>query len=263
MKKGIILAILQKYMGDKEKLDEVLGRAKEMGYEAVQYIIPDYVTPEEYKELLDKHGMKYLCCGAKFEAMDEDPQATREAIELSDLFETDYIDVNTMPLKYRETEEGFREYARRLNAIAQVVKKSGKKILYHPHALEYASFGDGKIGMDILIQETDSEGVNFILDTHWMACGGVVLADWIRKVKGRMKIIHFKDYAIVPGVEGCEQVDKRFAEVGQGNIDWPSVVAACKEIGVEYAVVEQDSCYDKEPYGCAKRSMEGMIKFGV
>ncbi len=108
MKKGIILAILQKYMGDKEKLDEVLGRAKEMGYEAVQYIIPDYVTPEEYKELLDKHGMKYLCCGAKFEAMDEDPQAIREAIELSDLFETDYIDVNTMPLKYRETEEGFR-----------------------------------------------------------------------------------------------------------------------------------------------------------
>ncbi len=80
MKKGIILAILQKYMGDKEKLDEVLGRAKEMGYEAVQYIIPDYVTPEEYKELLDKHGMKYLCCGAKFEAMDEDPQAIRKPL---------------------------------------------------------------------------------------------------------------------------------------------------------------------------------------
>lgn len=263
MKKGIILAILQKYMGDKEKLDEVLGRAKEMGYEAVQYIIPDYVTPEEYKELLDKHGMKYLCCGAKFEAMDEDPQAILDAMELSDLFGTDYIDVNTMPSKYRETEEGFREYARRLNAIAEVTKKAGKKILYHPHALEYASFGDGEIGMDILIRETDPEGVNFILDTHWMSCGGVVLADWIRKVKGRMKIIHFKDYAIVPGVESCEQVDKRFAEVGQGNIDWPSVVAACKEIGVEYAVVEQDSCYDKEPYGCAKRSMEGMIKFGV
>ena len=56
MKKGIILAILQKYMGDKEKLDEVLGKAKEMGYEAVQYIIPDYVTPEEYKHCLTNTG---------------------------------------------------------------------------------------------------------------------------------------------------------------------------------------------------------------
>ena len=53
MKKGIIIGILQKYLGDKEKLDEVLGRVKEMGYEAIQYIIPDYVTPEEYKTLLD------------------------------------------------------------------------------------------------------------------------------------------------------------------------------------------------------------------
>ena len=51
MKKGIIIGILQKYLGDKEKLDEVLGRVKEMGYEAIQYIIPDYVTPEEYKAL--------------------------------------------------------------------------------------------------------------------------------------------------------------------------------------------------------------------
>ena len=108
MKKGIILAILQKYMGDKEKLDEVLGKAKEMGYEAVQYIIPDYVTPEEYKALLDKHGMKYLCCGASFEKMSEDPQAIQDAIKMSDLFETDYIDVNTMPVEYRSTKEGFR-----------------------------------------------------------------------------------------------------------------------------------------------------------
>ena len=68
-KKGIIIGILQKYLGDKEKLDEVLGRVKEMGYEAIQYIIPDYVTPEEYKALLDKHGLKYLCVGAKFQAM--------------------------------------------------------------------------------------------------------------------------------------------------------------------------------------------------
>ena len=89
MKKGIIIGILQKYLGDKEKLDEVLGRVKEMGYEAIQYIIPDYVTPEEYKTLLDKHGLKYLCVGAKFQAMSENPQAIQDAIKLSDLFETD------------------------------------------------------------------------------------------------------------------------------------------------------------------------------
>ena len=263
MKKGIIIGILQKYLGDKEKLDEVLGRVKEMGYEAIQYIIPDYVTPEEYKALLDKHGLKYLCVGAKFQAMSENPQAIQDAIKLSDLFETDYIDIDTLPVENRKSVEGYKEYSKKLNAVGAEVKKAGKKLLYHPHALEFASFGDGLIGLDILIRETDPEVINFILDTHWMSCGGVVLADWIRKVEGRMKIIHFKDYAIEPGIESCEQVNKRFAEVGQGNIDWPSVVAACKETGVEYAVVEQDSCYDLEPYGCAQRSFDGMVKYGV
>ena len=40
MKKGIIIGILQKYLGDKEKLDEVLGRVKEMGYEAIHISFP-------------------------------------------------------------------------------------------------------------------------------------------------------------------------------------------------------------------------------
>ena len=53
-----------------------------MGYEAIQYIIPDYVTPEEYKTLLDKHGLKYLCVGAKFKAMSENPQAIQDAIKM-------------------------------------------------------------------------------------------------------------------------------------------------------------------------------------
>ena len=185
MKKGIIIGILQKYLGDKEKLDEVLGRVKEMGYEAIQYIIPDYVTPEEYKALLDKHGLKYLCVGAKFQAMSENPQAIQDAIKLSDLFETDYIDIDTLPVENRKSVEGYKEYAKKLNAVGAEVKKAGKKLLYHPHALEFASFGDGLIGLDILIRETDPEVINFILDTHWMSCGGVVLADWIRKAANR------------------------------------------------------------------------------
>ncbi len=57
---------------------------------------PDYVTPEEYKALLDKHGLKYLCVGAKFQAMSENPQAIQDAIKLSDLFETDYIDMDAL-----------------------------------------------------------------------------------------------------------------------------------------------------------------------
>jgi len=35
-------------------------------------------------------------------------------------------------------------------------------------------------------------------------------------------------------------VGKRFAEIGQGNINWPVVVDACHEAGVQWYCVEQD-----------------------
>ncbi len=61
-----------------------------------------------------------------------------------------------MPVENRKSVEGYKEYAKKLNAVGAEVKKAGKKLLYHPHALEFASFGDGRIGLDILIHRDRS-----------------------------------------------------------------------------------------------------------
>lgn len=263
MKKGIVLFTLEKRLGDREKMYEALKRVKEMGYEAVQYNTPRYMTREDYKGMLDEFGLPSLCVGASYDDMLREQAAVDKAVELADFFGTSYIDVNTLPAEFRSTADGFKRYARNLNLIAQRLEGSGKTLLYHNHALEFISLGGGRKGMDILIEETDPRGVHFILDTHWLACGGVIPADWIQKVKGRMKIIHFKDYAIVPA-EGqkVEALNKQFAEVGEGNIDWKQVVEACKATGVEYAVVEQDICL-RDPFDCAQTSYDNMVRFGV
>jgi sugar phosphate isomerase/epimerase len=33
-----------------------------------------------------------------------------------------------------------------------------------------------------------------------------------------------------------------FAEIGEGNLNFKAIIAACREIGVEWYVVEQDVC---------------------
>jgi len=263
MKKGIVLFTLEKRLGDSEKMYEALKRVKEMGYEAIQYNTPKYMTKEEYKGMLDEFGFPCLCVGASYEEMLQGADAVQRAVELADFFETPYLDVKTLPEEFRTSADGFRRYAHNLNRIARALEGSGKTLLYHNHALEFLSLGGGRTGMDILVEETDERGVNFILDTHWLTAGGVIPADWIRKVKGRMKIVHFKDYAIVPAdANRAEALNKQFAEVGEGNIDWVKVVDACKETGVEYAVVEQDVCL-RDPFDCAQTSYDNMTKFGV
>ena len=86
--------------------------------------------------------------------------------------------------------------------------------------------------------------------------------DVIRRVKGRMSIVHYKDYKIIGGAVQVEDVVKMFGEVGEGNLDWPAIVQASRDIGVEYAIVEQDIC-PGDPFDSLKKSWDNLEKFGV
>jgi len=116
--------------------------------------------------------------------------------------------------------------------------------------------------MDILMGETDPDCVYFTLDTHWLAGGGVNPPDWIRRAKGRMPLIHFKDYAITGGEKIVENFTSAFAEVGEGNLNWPAIIEACRDAGVEFAVVEQDFC-NGDPFDSLAISYRNMGKFGM
>lgn len=264
MRKSAQMYTVREFTKDKAGMANTLKKIKAIGYDSIQTGTPSYLTNVEFKAMLDEAGLTDCSAGGNYGLMVSDPKAgIGAAIEQAHVFGVNYVEVGTLPQEWRESEEGYKLYAASLNKIAAELKKEGMRLLYHPHALEFYSFGNGKKGFDILFDETDPEGVNFTLDTHWMTAGGVNVAKYIRKVKGRMTICHFKDYAIVGGAEDhIERVCKQFAEVGEGNIDWPSVIEACKEIGVEYAVVEQDICKG-DPFDSLAVSYNNMIKFDV
>ena len=262
MKRGVQTFTVRDFMGSREEVESSLRKIKEIGYDSVQTWTPPFMTNEEFKALLDEVGLETCSSGGDYERMLEDPAAIEKAIEQAKFFGVEYIGVGTLPRELRESESGYRQYAEGINKIAAQLKKENLKLLYHNHALEFFSLGGGLKGMDIILNETDPDGLHFILDTHWLTAGGVNVVDWIYKVEGRMKIVHFKDYAIVGGAVKIEDVCKNFAEVGEGNIDWPNVVKACKDIGVEFAIVEQDVC-PGDPFDSLKISFDNMVKFGV
>ncbi|AEF82806.1 sugar phosphate isomerase/epimerase family protein [Leadbettera azotonutricia] len=262
MKKGFQMFTVRELLTDKQSMFTVFKKVREIGYDTIQgYLLP-FITLKEYKELTDTIGFENCSLDASFEAMRSDPKVINQIINDASFLGVDQISIGTLPMEYRENESGFRKYAQEINVIAKNLKKEGKKLLYHPHALEFFSFGGGFKGIDIILEETDPEGFWFCLDTHWLVGGGVNIVDWLYKVKGRMKTIHYKDYAIIGGAIKIEEIHKRFAEVGEGNIDWEKIIAASKDIGIEYAIVEQDIC-PGNPLDSLKTSFNNMIKFHV
>ena len=118
---------------------------------------------------------------------------------------------------------------------------------YHNHSFEFAKIGSHTI-MDLLVEETNPETFNFIIDTYWLQLGGVNPSEYIKKLKGRAMAVHFKDFKI----NSENWTVPEMAPVGSGNLDWGAIISACDEAGTKWALVEHDNA--KDPFKSLKAS---------
>ncbi len=65
-------------------------------------------------------------------------------------------------------------------------------------------------------------------------------------------MIHLKDMAVLA------DRSQRLAEVGEGNLNWPPLLEACREAGVVWYLVEQDNCYESDPFDCLHTSLKNL-----
>ena len=72
-----------------------------------------------------------------------------------------------------------------------------------------------------------------------------------------MPLLHVKDMAISP------EREQRFAEVGEGNLNWPAILEAAEQADVEFCLVEQDRCYERDPFESLAISYRNLRAMGV
>jgi len=149
-----------------------------------------------------------------------------------------FVGIGGMPGEYRSA-EGARKFLLDYTPAMRKFHAAGLKFMYHNHSFEFERTGGERV-WDILVGESDPALLGFTLDTYWAQRGGLDVIDLIRKLRGRVDCVHYKDMAIVDGAQ-------RFAAIGNGNMNWPGIIAAFEEAGTKYAFVEQDDCYGADP----------------
>ena len=107
---------------------------------------------------------------------------------------------------------------------------------YHNHNHELARLDDGRTWLATLYETADPAILKAEIDTYWIQAGGGDPAEWIRQNAGREPLVHFKDMAIGPERKPV------FAEIGEGNLNWPAIVGATRDSDIAWIVVEQDRC---------------------
>lgn len=240
------------YCNTPDEIFDTLRKVKAIGYDAVQASGLGPVEPARLKEMADAVGLKICATHTPYERLLHDIDAV---IAEHKLWDCEFAGLGIMPAKFRTIgREGYSQFIEEISDSAKRIFQSGLKFVYHNHKFEFEKF-DGITGLEILIEKTDPESFGFELDTYWVQAGGGNPVDWIKKVKGRMGIVHFKDMAIIED----QQV---FAEIGMGNLNWAAIVNACRETGVKWYAVEQDECR-RNPFESLDISLKYLEKYSA
>lgn len=237
------LYTVREFMKTPEDIRASLKKVRDIGYTSVQVSGIGHIEPKELKRITDELGLSICATHIPYKRFREDLE---NVIKEHQLYQCPYVGIGSMPPEFRN-EEGFYRFAKEFDKIGAELKKNGLQFVYHNHRFEFEKF-NGKLGLEILMDETGPENFWFLLDTYWVQSGGADPVRWIHKLKGRMGVIHFKDMAIL----NDQQI---FAEIGNGNLEWDSIIQACSETGIEWIAIEQDTCLG-DPFDSLKQSYE-------
>jgi sugar phosphate isomerase/epimerase len=138
------------------------------------------------------------------------------------------------------------------NQVAAELKPHGMATGYHNHKVEFDAVGDTN-HWELFATRTTKD-VILQIDFGWSAVAGQDGPGLVRRHPGRMQVVHFK-----PTVLAADKGGKK-AIIGQDSVEWPPILAACREMGAtEWVTIEQEAYPDgKTSLECSALSLAGL-----
>lgn len=165
-------------------------------------------------------------------------------IKTSHLLENNYM-VYPWLAPHQRTIDDYKKLAEHLNIIGERAKKANLSCAYHNHDFEFHDH-NGDSGYEIILRETDPSIVNMQMDMYWvMHSSPLSPKEWIDTYPGRFHMWHIKD---------MEKQTRDFTELGNGSIDYSSILPDPKESGLVHFFIEQDGNYTENSKESAKTS---------
>jgi len=142
--------------------------------------------------------------------------------------------------------EDWKAVTDKFNACGEICKQNGIRFAYHNHAYSFKAFS-GQIPQDFMMENTDPDLVDHEMDIYWVVTGGADPIEYLKKYPNRFRLCHVKDRMKDAG-------DERMASctLGTGTIDYPTILKAAKDNGMEYFIMEQERYDGTTPMAAAK-----------
>lgn len=240
-----------------EDMAKTIKKVKKMGYDFLQISAFGPIEAVELKKICDGEGVEPIGAHVALSLFRENE---KKVIANCKAWGIDYVAIPSLDRSNYKTLDDWKKLFREFEGYAKRFAKEGLVVQYHNHAFEFEKFGikkgtGGKTILDILYDST--KVLQAELDFGWIARGGYNPVLWANKMKGRLDQVHLKDWGIINNIP-------EFRAVGEGAIDWPAVIKACKAAGTKDFIIEQDSfAVTNDPFLSYAISRKNVAKMGL
>jgi len=229
-----------------------LKKVAAIGYKGIQISGFGPVDPKEVAKIVEDNGLTVAATHVGWDRFQNDLDAL---IEEHLLWKCEHPAIGGLPAEYRSL-DGVTRFIDELTPIAEKLASAGMDFSYHNHNHELVRY-DGVTWLERLYGTASPDMLKAEIDVYWIQAGGGDPAYWVKKCAGREPLLHLKDMIVTP------EREQRFAEIGEGNLNWEAILAAAKEGGVDWYLIEQDQCYDRDPFESLAISYRNLVAMGL
>ena len=229
------LYTVRDFLKTPEDMKATFKRIKKIGYDYAQISGLGPIEPAALRALMLDAGVTPI--GAHI-GLDEFRTNLAKVVADCKAWGIKYVAIPWLNVGDYTTPEAWKKLFKEFDGYAKALKKEGIVVQYHNHAFEFEKLGvkngvGGKTILDMMYDST--KYLQAELDFGWVKWGGGCPVGWAAKMAGRLDQVHLKDW-------GIKDNGLIFRELGEGCVNWPAVVKACKAAGTKDFIVEQDSC---------------------
>jgi sugar phosphate isomerase/epimerase len=238
------LYTLRDFLRTPAEIRRALAKVRAIGYEAVEAAGLGAIEDAELSRLLADEGLKLCATHESSDDLRKNPARVAEKLgRLGCRYAVFSYPANVDWKKPAQVENLVAD----LDRAGAILRAAGHALAYHNHGIEFTPLAGGT-GLDYIFAMTGAQNLQAELDTYWVQHGGADPVDWCLRLKGRLPLLHLKDYTMTPEGKPAS------APVGAGNLNWPAILGAAREAGCQWFVVEDESSAD--PFDSARQSFD-------
>lgn len=260
---------------------ETLRKVSDLGYNAVEIsqIPMDSQNVAQLGRAQTELGMDVASLSVMMEKPIGRPgESLREGFEKivddAKTLDAKLVRIGMLPYSAMRSINAVVDFAKEANDYALRLEEQGISLYYHNHHIEFAKY-DGKFMLDIIAENSPAMGLE--IDVHWVQRGGLDPVRTLDKYAGNTAMVHLKDYRIgTLDASAFELLDAgdmsgfmtrfkdvvQFAEVGEGSLDFPSIIEHAQAAGAQYLLVEQDELYGRTVWQALETSRSNLVSMG-